>query len=298
MSSTGCGARWNKCPPPNQYANDVSSLNETPNQSPTASPGNKRKKPDDVNEENNSTETKNDDDDSQKKVESDEKDDQNADAITDSQPFQLEEMDSGDVKQEEQLPESTNVNDVKITYDISSRSEGDSCDDDFDEKTTKRKNVVFERFLSQRRGHTLTKWLKRKPCEDQSYDCYAKSFGDNYVIKPKSSAFVSVGLFGYGNKCGEFVYDKPVDVQGYGSKIVDGEFKEENGKRHYGLRGDTTLSIYNDSDENFTITNNTKIATVDFKDIYFPPYIKIDSMHDHQCTFEADSKQVRAAWSI
>jgi len=58
MSNLGCGARWNKCPPPNsQYANDVNNIDETPNQSPATSPGNKRKKPDDINEKKDSTKT-------------------------------------------------------------------------------------------------------------------------------------------------------------------------------------------------------------------------------------------------
>jgi len=183
-------------------------------------------------------------------------------------------MDSGDVKQEQpsksgehdkELPSLTRSNAKKITKasigvksDDSSSSEGDSGDDDWEEKFLRRKNVVFERFLDQRRGHTLTKWLKRKPCENQTYDCYARSLGDDYVIKAKSSTFVNVGLFGYGKKCGDFIYDKPINVQGYGSKIVDGKLVEDNGQRYYGLRGDTTLSIYNDTDENFTIGNNDR----------------------------------------
>jgi len=181
--------------------------------------------------------------------------------------------------------------------DGSSSSEGDSGDDDWEAKFLKRKNVVFERFLDQRRGHALTKWLKRKPSEDQSYDCYARSLGDDYVIKAKRSSFVNVGLFGYGQKCGDFMYDKPINVQGYGSKIVDGKLKVDNGQRYYGLRGDTTLSIYNDSEEDFTIANNTKIATINFNNVYLPPNIMIDAMHAHQCTRDKDEPRAQV-WKV
>jgi len=316
MSSTiGCGARWNKCPSPsNQYANDVSSLNETPNRSPATSPGNKRKQPDatspvnkrkqsdDANEKKEDSTTKTGKDNDSQKADAGEKEN----IVDESQPFDLKQMDSDNAEQQEKPskpPRLTRSNAQKITKakaevsDGSSSSEGDSGDDDWEAKFLKRKNVVFERFLDQRRGHALTKWLKRKPSEDQSYDCYARSLGDDYVIKAKRSSFVNVGLFGYGQKCGDFMYDKPINVQGYGSKIVDGKLKVDNGQRYYGLRGDTTLSIYNDSEEDFTIANNTKIATINFNNVYLPPNIMIDAMHAHQCTRDKDEPRAQV-WKV